>query len=232
MIGETKCHDVRLALGVYVVGVIDPAERGLVDAHLSGCPACREELAALAGLPALLSRVPRREAELAALVAREGGGASASDEPPPELLGSLLQQVAARRQVRGRRLILAAAAAVVIAAGGGAALDHGLAPAPAAVSDVAFGTSPVTRVSAVVDYSAAARGTSMRVRVSGIRVGAACDFWVVTAAGKLTQAGHWTISRSYGAPPWYPASSPVTAAALRGFEITSGRRVLIQIPAR
>src|ERR1022692_2946433 len=56
------CRDIRQALGVYVVGAIDPAERAAVDSHLSSCLDCREELAGLAGLPALLGRVPASEA--------------------------------------------------------------------------------------------------------------------------------------------------------------------------
>ena len=51
------CTDARLSLGVYVLGAIDPAERSLVDAHLVTCRDCRDELAGLAGLPALLARV-------------------------------------------------------------------------------------------------------------------------------------------------------------------------------
>ena len=51
------CTDTRQALGVYVLGAIDPAERSQVDRHVTGCRECRDELAGLAGLPALLSRV-------------------------------------------------------------------------------------------------------------------------------------------------------------------------------
>ena len=51
------CVEARPSLGVYVLGAIDPAERGLVDAHLTTCRDCRDELAGLAGLPALLARV-------------------------------------------------------------------------------------------------------------------------------------------------------------------------------
>ena len=57
------CAAVRQALGVYVLDAIDPAERVLVDQHLVGCAECRAELAGLAGLPALLSRVDPAEIE-------------------------------------------------------------------------------------------------------------------------------------------------------------------------
>ena len=51
------CTEARYSLGVYVLGAIDPVERGLVDAHLETCQECRDELAGLAGLPALLARL-------------------------------------------------------------------------------------------------------------------------------------------------------------------------------
>lgn len=56
------CAEARIALGVYVLGAIDPAERVLVDAHLATCDACQAELAELDGLPALLALVPAEEA--------------------------------------------------------------------------------------------------------------------------------------------------------------------------
>ena len=62
-ISGPACRDVRQLLGIYVVGAIDPAERALVDEHLGECQACRDELAGLAGLPAMLSRVPAADVE-------------------------------------------------------------------------------------------------------------------------------------------------------------------------
>ena len=57
MTGMSSCREIRQALGVYVLGAIDPAERAQVDEHLATCPDCREELASLAGLPAMLRKV-------------------------------------------------------------------------------------------------------------------------------------------------------------------------------
>ena len=58
-----ECREIRQLLGVYVVGAIDPAERALVDEHLGQCQLCRDELAGLAGLPAMMSRVPVADVE-------------------------------------------------------------------------------------------------------------------------------------------------------------------------
>ena len=60
--GRWDCSEARVALGVYVLGAIDPAERALLEAHLDTCEACRAELADLADLPALLALVPAEEA--------------------------------------------------------------------------------------------------------------------------------------------------------------------------
>ena len=54
----SQCAQIRPELGVYVLGTIAPADRAMVDRHLASCPRCREEVAGLAGLPALLRKVP------------------------------------------------------------------------------------------------------------------------------------------------------------------------------
>jgi anti-sigma factor RsiW len=56
MTSTGPCTEIRLELGVYVLGVIGSADRIAVDAHLACCADCRDELAELAGLPGLLSR--------------------------------------------------------------------------------------------------------------------------------------------------------------------------------
>jgi hypothetical protein len=240
MTGLSGCGDVRLALGVYVVGAIDPAERALVDAHLSSCAACREELAGLAGLPALLGRVPARDVER---LATADAGALNPAEPPPELLGSLLQRVAVRRRARRWRMITAAAAAAVIAVAGGlaggAASSHALngptvAGPPSAQAARQYETSRATdartHVTAVVAYYPAAWGTSMRVWVSGIRPGTTCEFWVVNSQGQRSVAGGWTVARGHQ-DQWYMASTPVSGARIRSFQVAAAGHVLVTVPA-
>jgi predicted anti-sigma-YlaC factor YlaD len=129
------CGNARICLGVYVLGSIDPADRALVDSHLGTCRDCRDELAGLAGIPALLARVDLEEAIALAEDAvpgtepkdgpeQEDGGTPeagerpAGTQPPRELLGTVLDLAAARRRrQRWRTGLLSAAAAVIIAAG-------------------------------------------------------------------------------------------------------------------
>lgn len=99
----------REALGGYVLGMLDAAERADVAMHLEGCPACAEELLRLAPLPGLLSRS-----------ATEGlGGATQREDAVP---GSLLASVARsrrseRRAVLAWRVLAVGSAAVAIAVG-------------------------------------------------------------------------------------------------------------------
>src|SRR5262249_58548138 len=80
MTGVGRCADVRLVLGVYVLGAAEPAERTLVRMHLAWCRDCLEELAGLAGLPGLLRRGPAAEA--AKLFCRAGGAGGRAPPPP------------------------------------------------------------------------------------------------------------------------------------------------------
>ncbi len=76
------CREIRQLLGVYVVGAIDPAERAIVDDHLSRTarPAARSS-AAWPACPPCSGRVPREDVERMA----EGGCGRARTWPsrPP-----------------------------------------------------------------------------------------------------------------------------------------------------
>ncbi|HUC24290.1 MAG TPA: anti-sigma factor [Streptosporangiaceae bacterium] len=228
------CRDIRQLLGVYVVGAIDPAERAQVDEHLADCQSCRDELAGLAGLPAMLSRVPAADVEQLSVPLLHLAEAV---EPPEELLNSLLGKVSAQRKSRMWRNVAAVAAAAVIAAGGATAVSQLTGPATsgAVAQDWARGASPGGGISAVVNYAPVSWGTAMRVQVSGIKPGTVCQFWVVGKNGTSQYAGAWTVAgnygRGYGEKAWYPASSVVAADSVRGFQITSGGKVLVNIHA-
>lgn len=230
--GPPGCRDIRHLLGVYVLGAIDPAERPVVDGHLAGCRACRDELAGLAPLPAMLSRVPAADVEQISRAPAAARGAP----PPRQLLDSLLGRVAARRRSRLRRGVLGIAAAALVAAGGTAAAVELAQPASrpvaAAGAEVARAASSATGVRAVVDYAATPwDGITMRVQVSGLPSGTTCDFYVVGTDGRA-YAGEWTVQGSYGDRAWYPAASPAPAGSVRGFQLTTtGGKLLVSIPA-
>jgi len=230
--GGPACRDVRQLLGVYVLGAIDPAERGQVDEHLGECQGCRDEVALLAGLPAMLSRVPAADVEAM------GGSVTtlpAHEEPSPELLESLLTKVAGRRRTRMWHGVAAVAAAAVIAAGGTAvALEMtGSAPGHGRVWNSASGTNATDHVSAVVDYTrAGGGGTDMRVQANGIRPGTSCRFWVISRNGRV-YAGTWTVAASgYNlGNTWYSEQVKIAPESVLAFQITAAGKPLVTIPA-
>jgi hypothetical protein len=230
------CTDARLSLGVYVLGAIDPAERALVDAHLVTCRDCRDELAGLAGLPALLARVNPDEISRirADDTVRAGSHAGADDRPPGELIGTVLDLAEARRR-RTRWRFLASAAAVVAIAGG---LFGGLSSigttrtVPIPVSPVGTNwetveaTSSVTGASASVAYSHELWGDAFEVLVDHIPVGTTCQLWVVHPDGTRTQVASWTTAKDEG-NVWYSGSLAATAQPISKFQITAGHKVLL-----
>lgn len=231
----TDCQQVRQLLGVYVVGAIDPAERFVVDNHLAGCPDCREELAGLAGLPALLGRVPLEEAEQIAGFdpERAEAGERADAEPPEaEILTPLLAKVAHRRRVsRWRSLVSVAAVAIIAAAAaiGGVRLAN---PPSATVSALRWDNVQTTmgRVQMDVKYAGVPGGTRLDVQVYGIPAGTTCQFWVIGDDGQRWSAGSWTVTDEWKTSS-YPTVSAAPAHELRGFQLTSGSRTLAQVRA-
>jgi anti-sigma factor RsiW len=241
MTGSADCRDIRHALGVYVLGAIDPAERSMVDAHLSTCPECREELAGLAGLPALLRRIPVGEAQQLADDPddRSGAGLPGPEVPSEEMLQSLLSRTAQVRQARRWRGLAAAAAVVLVAGIGGAAgwsavhhaAESGSDSAVAASFTSVSATSPVTHVGATVRYAAKSWGTVLDTQVNDVPAGDQCQLLVTDSSGHTTVVGSWTTTYEEQGV-WYPGSSGVTQDSVRSFEVMSQGKVLVRVPAR
>lgn len=225
MTGAGECGEIRHALGVYLLGAISPADRGTVERHLAQCADCRAELAGLAALPGRLGSVPA--ADMTRMAGDEHGGAG--ERPPYVALATLLDRTArVRRRLRWRRLAVAAAAVLIV--GGGAVAGSRLLYSPAmrpSASAVPWaatvtGRDPQTGMSATVKYLGRPWGLALQVQVSGISPGTRCELQVVDASGQDVPAGGWVVAAGH-ARAWYPASSPLPVADVRGFEITTER---------
>lgn len=240
------CPEARISLGVYVLGAIDPAERALVDAHLTTCRECRDELAGLAGLPALLARVSTEEAIALAATGDPAplAGLGTTPEPPRELLATVLDLTAARRRRRRwREAALAAAAAAIIAVGvlGGLRLGSSPAVPPAAgqAQNLYVGpqNGPMRTVTgrsgamtATVGYAPMGWGTKLDAKVKGIPVGTNCQLWVIDTRGHRALAGNWVTDDLEGTV-WYPGSTAMPSTDIAAFQVTVGQRQAIQVPA-
>ncbi|MEB3982968.1 zf-HC2 domain-containing protein [Mycobacterium sp. 663a-19] len=114
--GVTVQDDHRYAMwdAAYVLGSLSAVDRREFEAHMATCPACREAVAELSGVPALLSHLDRDE--VAAI--GEAGQSSPTPEMSPDLLPSLLATVRwRRRRARVTTCVASAAAAVVLGIG-------------------------------------------------------------------------------------------------------------------
>ncbi len=223
---DPSCRTYRELLGVYVVGAIEPAERAPLDAHLGHCYECREELAGLAPLTALLHRVPVAEAERIALAGSADGG---PDEPSPEVLSSLLKQGGAKRRTTRLRTMFTTAAAIVLTVGGAAAVTEALSPHQ---PHATFDTASVSRgvLAATVRYGKTTWGaTTMTVQVTGFRKWTDCKFWVITKDGRKDLAGGWLVGPGSNRL-WYPVQADVPKSSVAAFVITWGSHSL-RIPA-
>jgi hypothetical protein len=217
---------------VYVLGAIDPAERALVDAHLATCRDCRDELAGLAGLPALLARVSPDE--ITRISADDSVRMVTDDRPPPELIGTVLDLGAARRR-RNRWRFAAAAAAVVAIAGGlfGGLSNMGTTQTVAvpltagtASWETVHTTSKITGATASIAYSKQSWGAAFEVLVDHIPAGTTCQLWVVHPDGTRTQVATWTTAYDEG-KVWYPGSMAGNAEPISSFQITANHKVLL-----
>lgn len=229
---SVSCAEMRTLLGVYVLGAIEPAERALVDAHLSGCRDCRDELAGLAGLPSLLGRVT--EGQIAEI------GAA-----PVELLDSMLSRAAGEnrnRRRRGRRWLVVAAAAAIAMAGGGVigGMRIGESSRPAAVTTTAPATAvagrtlsrtdPETGVSALINMQRRGWGTAFRVQLTGAPFGAKCRLIAINRQGRQDIAGTWQVT--YGGNVEFSGASMFPSDQITSLEVRTldGIR-LINVPA-
>jgi anti-sigma factor RsiW len=217
---DPSCRTYRELLGVYVVGAIEPGERALLDAHLGQCYGCREELAGLAPLTALMHRVPVAEAER---IVSAGAADDGSAEPSAEVLSSLLKQVGARRRTRRLRAMFTTAAAIVLTVGGAVAATESLNSHPHNFEVVAVHRGAL---GATVRYGTTSWGTTtMSVRVTGFPQWTECKFWVITKDGRRDLVGGWTVGP--GAKRfWYPVEAEVPKSRVASFVITWGNRSL------
>jgi hypothetical protein len=201
------------------------------------CPFCRDELAGMAGLPALLGRVNEAQIDHVA-------------GPPPELLDSILARAATERPIAriGRRWLapIAAAAAVIavtgfllgglLVGGGGTVATRptpasspsvsesspssaptGLSTPPAAEQAVA--TDPKTHVRAAISVNPEEWGTLLGVRIDGAPSGTRCRMYALGMHGQKDPIGSWQVEEEgYGD---YMASTMIPRSELKGFTVVT-----------
>lgn len=212
--------DLQRSLGAYLLGALDPAERAELDAHLTGCAACREELASFAALPALMSRVPLQEVT------------SGAPTPPPTLLPRVLSAVAQERDRGTRRLRRWQVAAAALAAAATVAALLVLAPSLTARGPAPRPLVAMEGVSASGQLTLESRpwGTAIHLRFDDLPPAASYTAWVFDEAGVRSAVATWGPTPDGTAE--LTGATALTAVAVRALTVsTADGRSLFTLPA-
>lgn len=221
----------------YVLGALSPTERRAFEAHLRECDRCSEAVAELAGMPGILSRVPREQA--AALLEEPLSAAStadraAADGPGPDVLPSLLHRVR-RRRVRARWLVagLSAAAAAIVVGFAAFALPAILQPASAPTASVVMKQVEPSPLTADLRLTSEPWGTRIDsdcryARLAGDEGGHAWTYAMVVTdrSGAQHQISTWTAEEGTVATPVATTSIPIADIAAVDIRAAGGTVLL------
>lgn len=90
-------------------------------------------------------------------------------------------------------------------------------------------SNPQTHTSLTVKYTTQPWGLALDIQVSGIPAGTKCQFKITDSRGQEVATASWTVPRSEQ-DPWYPATSSLSLASVRGFVVTAKAKTLVRIP--
>jgi anti-sigma factor RsiW len=230
--GDLSGHD-NYAMwdAAYVLGSLSAVDRREFEAHLANCPECREAVADLSGVPALLSQLDRDE--VAAI--GESGPSSPTPEMSPELLPSLLAKVRwRRRRTRIATWVASSAAAAVLGVGVLVGVQGHFSTPPQQVTASAQQMSQVgtTLLTSTVDMSSQHWGTFINLKcVCLAPLYAHHDtlaMVVVGRDGSQTRLATWVAVPGHTATPAGSISTPLDQiAAVQVVSADSGQ-VLLQ----
>ncbi len=226
-------HEYAMWDAAYVLGSLSSTDRREFEAHMAGCPSCRNAVAELSGMPALLSKL-------------DGDGWAASDEAdrnggepslPPELLPSLLAKVSSRRRRSRLTTWTAGAAAAAVLVIGVLVGVHGhlstSAPVPpqASLSTQSMDQVGTTALASTFSLTSERWGTLIDMKcVCLAPINARHDrlaMVVVGRDGSRTRLATWTADPGHTASPAGSISTPVNQISSVQVVLADDDRVLL-----
>ncbi|NUP73940.1 MAG: zf-HC2 domain-containing protein [Sinomonas sp.] len=217
-LGEQEHRELRLSLGAYLLGGLEPDEARAVEEHVASCAECRAEIEQLELLPALLDAIPAARAEELA----EAPIAPAVEAPPP----ALLSKVRARRRSLRLRWVggvaSAAAASLAVGLALGSALEPGSSPQSAPTQSAApAATYTLTSADgAHVDLALVRKGwgTELDLVCRGMPNSGVFSVWVLTSDGAQERAASWS-STGYEGRAVLTGATSYQLASIRSIQI-------------
>lgn len=207
------CRPWREQIGALALGGLDAAERAALEAHLEGCPECREEAESLAHVAALLAKADPARAQ------------SPAPQPSSALGERINQQIGAERRARSRRRRWFATGGTAVAATAATVLALVILPGGGGGEEgrrVLFtGLPEGVKIGARLESEPT--GTEIHMYVRGMPSGTLCNVFVRRPNGKLTPAGSFRYVWDEGDDPAYPTlTTAVDVAEMRSIVIRAG----------
>ncbi|MEV0680427.1 zf-HC2 domain-containing protein [Actinosynnema sp. NPDC050436] len=194
-----------VALGAYLLGSLEPAERSAFERHLRGCATCRREVLRLAPLPGLLGQVRLEDLEL-----------PFEDPAPDPDLRPLTGPAPGTAAPPRRRWPVPAGVGVLVA---GLVVVAGLVAAGVLVLRPA-GIAPVT-------WAAVGGGTGVSARADLVGRTWGTELWLTTAAPRAEVAGWWGGDR--GEDERVPGSTSFRLDQIERLDLVADREVLVSV---
>lgn len=216
----------------YVLGSLCATDRRDFEAHIAGCPQCRQAVAELSGIPAMLSQLDRTD--IAAI--NKADQPSAASEMPPELLPSLQAAVRSRRR-RTRMMTWMgwAAAAVILTIGVLIGVHSSFltsTPRQSTVSALPMDQVGTTLLSSTVSLSGEQWGTNIALKfVCMAPPDASHDtvaLVVVGRDGSQTRLASWVAIPGHTATPTGSVSMPINQIAAVQVVLADNGHVMLQ----
>ncbi|HEX5527018.1 MAG TPA: anti-sigma factor [Solirubrobacterales bacterium] len=216
---RNDCREWRELLGAYALGRLEGDERAGLKAHLDGCARCREELASLQPVAAMLPHADPARFE------------SSAPQPPPELGERIRATIAAERErdrqrrrrrrafggfaLGGATALAAAALAIFVLGGGGGENPE---------QEVRFASLPQgVKIDATLEPHA--YGTEIHMYVHGIPSGTLCKVSLRGPNGAVYPAG--TFRYRWGDDSDAVLSSALDLSRTRAVVVRAGDRTFV-----
>lgn len=206
-------EDLKSSLGSYLLGALAPGERREVDAHLTACPRCREELSSYAALPGLLGRLDLEEVAGTTLL------------PPPSLLPTILAAVEREREVGRRKLLHWRAAAAGLVAAAAVTGILAVTGRPDSAPDRPLVAAAGVVSSGTVSLRSRPWGTELRLRLHDLPAAAGYTAYAVDSRGRRISVARWGPTPQRAAD--VPGAVPLPPAALASLVVETDSGVSI-----